>query len=61
MTSATIGYRGYQHATRISVNHAVRHSIPYDKTDGDIPNTDVTVIVDGWYGDTPDVCRGKLP
>ncbi|QFQ86601.1 type I methionyl aminopeptidase [Paracoccus kondratievae] len=53
-TSATIGYRGYQHASCISVNHVVCHGIPGDKVlaDGDILNIDVTVIVDGWYGDS---------
>ena len=53
-TSATIGYKGYQHASCISVNHVVCHGIPGDKKlkDGDILNVDVTVIVDGWYGDT---------
>ncbi len=53
-TSATIGYRGYQHASCISVNHVVCHGIPGAKVlrDGDILNIDVTVIVDGWYGDT---------
>ncbi len=53
-TSATIGYRGYQHASCISVNHVVCHGIPGPKLlkDGDILNIDVTVIVDGWYGDT---------
>ncbi len=53
-TSATIGYRGYQHASCISVNHVVCHGIPGDKmlADGDILNIDVTVIVDGWYGDS---------
>ena len=52
--SATIGYKGYRHASCISVNHVVCHGIPGDKTlkDGDILNIDVTVIVDGWYGDT---------
>lgn len=52
--SATIGYRGYQHASCISVNHVVCHGIPGPKTlkDGDILNIDVTVIVDGWFGDT---------
>jgi methionyl aminopeptidase len=52
--SATIGYRGYQHASCISVNHVVCHGIPGPKAlkDGDILNIDVTVIVDGWYGDT---------
>jgi len=52
--SATIGYRGYKHASCISVNHVVCHGIPSLKTlkDGDILNIDVTVIVDGWFGDT---------
>jgi methionyl aminopeptidase len=61
VTSATIGYKGYQHASCISVNHVVCHGIPGSKVpgrgndvllDGDILNVDVTVIVDGWYGDS---------
>lgn len=62
--SATIGYKGYQHASCISVNHVVCHGIPGAKTlkDGDILNVDVTVIVDGWYGDTSRMyVAGKLP
>jgi methionyl aminopeptidase len=53
-TSATIGYRGYQHASCISINHVVCHGIPGQKIlkDGDVLNIDVTVIVDGWFGDT---------
>jgi methionyl aminopeptidase len=53
-TSATIGYKGYQHASCISVNHVVCHGIPGAKVlkEGDILNIDVTVVVDGWYGDT---------
>ncbi|MEZ5919936.1 MAG: type I methionyl aminopeptidase [Parvularculaceae bacterium] len=52
--SATIGYRGYRHASCISLNHVICHGIPSDKTlkNGDILNIDVTVIVDGWHGDT---------
>jgi methionyl aminopeptidase len=52
--SATIGYKGYRHASCISVNHVVCHGIPGPKKlkEGDILNIDVTVIVDGWYGDT---------
>ena len=52
--SATIGYRGYRHASCISVNHVVCHGIPGEKRlkDGDILNIDVTVIVDGWHGDS---------
>jgi methionyl aminopeptidase len=61
VASATIGYRGYQHASCISVNHVVCHGIPGAKipgrtsdalVEGDILNVDVTVIVDGWFGDT---------
>ena len=53
-TSATLGYKGYRHATCISINHVVCHGIPSDKRlkDGDILNIDVTVIVDGWFGDS---------
>ncbi len=65
-TSATIGYKGYRHATCISANHVVCHGIPGSPIptgknekkrtddrliDGDIVNIDVTVIVDGWFGD----------
>ncbi len=63
-TSATIGYKGYQHASCISVNHVVCHGIPGDKKlkDGDIMNIDVTVILDGWFGDTSRMyVAGKLP
>ena len=62
-TSATIGYKGYKHASCISVNHVVCHGIPGDKKlkDGDILNVDVTVIVDGWFGDTSRMyVAGKL-
>ena len=53
--SATIGYRGYQHASCISINEVVCHGIPSNDerlVDKDILNIDVTVIVDGWHGDT---------
>jgi methionyl aminopeptidase len=62
--SATIGYKGYQHASCISLNHVVCHGIPGDKKlkDGDILNIDVTVIVDGWFGDTSRMfAAGNLP
>jgi methionyl aminopeptidase len=52
---ATIGYRGYRHATCISVNHVVTHGIPSEKkvlAEGDIVNIDVTPLLDGWHGDT---------
>lgn len=52
---ATLGYRGYPKSSCISVNHVVNHGIPSDDKrlkDGDIANIDVTVVLDGWYGDT---------
>ncbi len=51
---ATIFYRGYSHSLCISVNHVVCHGMPSAKKlrAGDIVNIDVTVIVDGWHGDT---------
>ncbi|MDR2007812.1 MAG: type I methionyl aminopeptidase [Alphaproteobacteria bacterium] len=51
---ATLGYRGYQHSSCISLNHEICHGIPSEKKliAGDILNIDVTVILDGWYGDT---------
>lgn len=61
--SATKGYRGYSHSSCISVNHVVCHGIPGPKLlrDGDILNIDVTVIVDGWHGDTSRMyAAGKL-
>ena len=51
---ACLGYRGYKHTICTSVNHVVCHGIPAPKPlkNGDIVNIDVTVIVDGWHGDT---------
>ena len=51
---ATLGYRGYQHSSCISINHVVCHGIPSEKTlkDGDIVNIDVTPLLDGWHGDS---------
>ena len=51
---ACLGYRGYTRTVCISPNHVVCHGIPGERTmrDGDIANIDVTVILDGWHGDT---------
>jgi methionyl aminopeptidase len=51
---ACVFYRGYRHTICTSVNHVICHGIPGDKVlkSGDIVNIDVTVIVDGWHGDT---------
>lgn len=51
---ATLGYRGYEHSSCVSINHVVCHGIPSDKAlkDGDIVNIDVTPLLDGWHGDS---------
>jgi methionyl aminopeptidase len=51
---ATMMYRGYWKSSCISLNHVVCHGIPNEKplSRGDIVNVDVTLIVDGWHGDT---------
>ncbi len=51
---ACLYYKGYSHTVCISPNHVVCHGIPGERPlrDGDIANIDVTVIVDGWHGDT---------
>ncbi|MET0270586.1 MAG: type I methionyl aminopeptidase, partial [Sphingomonas sp.] len=51
---ATLNYRGFTHSCCTSINHVVCHGIPGAKTlkAGDIVNLDVTVILDGWHGDT---------
>ena len=58
-TSATLGYQPqgyppYPKSLCTSVNHVVCHGIPNEKPlkKGDIVNVDVTVIKDGWFGDT---------
>ena len=51
---APLNYRGFPKSICTSVNHVVCHGIPGDRRlmDGDILNIDVTVILDGWHGDT---------
>jgi methionyl aminopeptidase len=51
---APLNYRGFPKSVCTSVNHVVCHGIPSDKRlkQGDIINVDVTVIKDGWHGDT---------
>lgn len=52
--AACVFYRGYRHTICTSLNHTVCHGIPGDRVlkHGDIVNIDVTVILDGWHGDT---------
>ncbi|MBE9051451.1 type I methionyl aminopeptidase [Nostocales cyanobacterium LEGE 11386] len=53
--SAPLGYKGYPKSICTSVNEVVCHGIPNARQilkDGDIINIDVTLIVDGYHGDT---------
>ncbi len=51
---APLNYRGYPKSVCTSINHVVCHGIPGERRllDGDILNIDVTVILNGWHGDT---------
>ncbi|QEK39456.1 type I methionyl aminopeptidase [Candidatus Sneabacter namystus] len=51
---APLNYKGFPKSICTSVNHVICHGIPDERQllEGDIVNIDVTVIVDGWYGDT---------
>lgn len=51
---APLNYHGFPKSICTSVNHQVCHGIPGDKKlkDGDIINVDITVIKDGYHGDT---------
>ena len=51
---APLNYRGFPKSICTSLNHVVCHGIPGDRVlrDGDVMNIDITVILDGWHGDT---------
>ena len=51
---APLDYRGYRKSICTSLNHVVCHGLPDRKPlkDGDVVNIDVTLIVDGWHGDS---------
>ena len=51
---APLDYRGFPRSICTSVNNVICHGIPGEKRlkDGDIINIDITVIKDGWHGDT---------
>ena len=54
-TPANIGYRGFEKTLCTSINQVICHGIPDENRilkSGDIMNIDVTVIKDGWHGDT---------
>lgn len=51
---ATLGYKGFTKSICTSINQQICHGIPSERKlkKGDIVNIDVTVIQDGWFGDT---------
>jgi methionyl aminopeptidase len=60
---APLNYRGFPKSICTSINHVVCHGIPGPRKllEGDILNIDVTVILDGWHGDSSRMyCAGKV-
>ena len=56
-------YKGFPKSVCTSINHVICHGIPSSRIleEGDVVNIDVTVIVDGWHGDTSRMYRvGKI-
>jgi methionyl aminopeptidase len=53
-TPAPLNYRGFPKSICTSINHVVCHGIPGDRRleEGDVLNIDVTVVLDGWHGDS---------
>jgi methionyl aminopeptidase len=60
---APLNYRGYPKSICTSINHVVCHGIPCDRklVNGDILNIDVTVILDGWHGDSSRMYAAGIP
>src|SRR5215469_403888 len=61
--SAPLNYRGFPKSICTSVNHVVCHGIPGDRRlmAGDILNIDVTVILNGWHGDSSRMYAAGAP
>ncbi len=59
------GQYGYPYSVNTSINHVICHGMPSEKQPlkkGDIVNVDVTVIYDGYYGDSSKMfCIGEVP
>ncbi len=51
---APLNYRGFPKSICTSINHVVCHGIPGERRliDGDVLNIDVTVVLNGWHGDS---------
>lgn len=62
---APLNYNGFPKSICTSVNHVICHGIPSDDKilkNGDIINIDITVIKDGFHGDTSEMfCVGDVP
>jgi methionyl aminopeptidase len=60
---APLNYRGYPKSICTSINHVVCHGIPGERKldPGDILNIDVTVILDGWFGDSSRMYAAGMP
>ena len=60
---ATLFYKGYRYSSCTSLNHVVCHGMPNDKPlrEGDILNVDITLIVDGWHGDSSRMYAAGAP
>lgn len=61
---ATLMYRGYRYSVCTSINHVVCHGMPNSRPlrEGDIVNADVTIVLDGWYGDSSRMFAiGEIP
>ncbi|HYZ64056.1 MAG TPA: type I methionyl aminopeptidase [Acetobacteraceae bacterium] len=62
-TPAPLNYRGFPKSICTSINHVVCHGIPGERrlVDGDVLNIDITVLLDGWYGDTSRMFAAGTP
>ena len=60
---APLNYRGYPKSICTSINHVVCHGIPGERKleSGDVLNIDVTVILDGWHGDSSRMYIAGVP
>ena len=60
---APLNYRGFPKSICTSINHVVCHGIPGERrlVEGDVLNIDVTVILDGWHGDTSRMFAAGTP
>ncbi len=60
---APLNYKGFPKSICTSVNHVICHGIPGEKVlkDGDIINIDITVLKNGWHGDTSKMFQVGTP